>query len=204
MSEVGALAAGVAVLALVAWDVLATTLSLTSVAGPITRLLTGTVWETSRRAPGSVGTALQTRAGPVVLLVTVVSWVTLLWLGWWLVLLGVADGVESAATGAPASALERLYVAGFSVSTVGLGDFRPVGAGAQLAVDLAGLSGLLLATWRSATSSRSSAPCWSAASRRAGFGHPAPTRSGCCSPGGTATTSPPCPPPSTLSPRGCS
>jgi hypothetical protein len=113
--------AGVAVLTLVAWDVLATTMSLTSVAGPVSRGLTGAVWETSRRAPGSVGTALKTRAGPVLLPVTVIAWVTLLWLEWWLVLLGDADGVESAATGAPASALERLYVAGFSVSTVGLG-----------------------------------------------------------------------------------
>lgn len=146
MPEILALVAGGMLLLLVAWDVLVTTMGLTSVAGPVTRGLTGMVWETSRRAPGSVGTALQTRAGPVVLLVTVLAWVTMLWLGWWLVLLGDADGVESAATGAPASALERLYVAGFSVSTVGVGDFRPVGAGAQLAVDLAGLSGLLLAT----------------------------------------------------------
>lgn len=146
MPEVAALIVGLTILSLVAWDVLATTLSLQSVAGPMTRLLMRAIWSVLRRGAGPVGAALKARAGPAVLLATVAAWVVMLWAGWWLVLLADDGGVVEAATGAPASASERLYVAGFSISTVGLGDFRPMGAGMQLAINLAGLSGLVLAT----------------------------------------------------------
>jgi hypothetical protein len=82
--------------------------------------------------------------GQVVLLIVV--WTTLLWLGWWLILLTEPARFVHTTTGATADALDTLYVAGFAVFALGVGDIGPTSRAAQLLLPLASVTGLGLVT----------------------------------------------------------
>lgn len=89
---------------------------------------------------------VQHLGGSANLLLTLSCWVALAWIGWWLVFLGLPQGVVSTATGEPAGTLDRLYFAGYNLFTLGLGDFKPNGWIAQLLTPLAAFWGLVTVT----------------------------------------------------------
>jgi hypothetical protein len=72
---------------------------------------------------------------------TVLAWAVATWAGWWLVFLG-SGVVESADTGAPASAAEVAYYAGYAVFTLGVGDFVADAPVWRVATSLASFGGL--------------------------------------------------------------
>lgn len=114
--------AGVALLAVTLADVVGTTLVFTNAGGPLTRHLTRALWLLApRRAK------LARFAGPAILLAIVVTWLGLSWLAWLLIFLGSPDAVVDAQTRAPADLASRLYFAGFSLFTLGVGDVVPNG-----------------------------------------------------------------------------
>lgn len=84
------------------------------------------------------------RAGLITVCVTLLIWATMFWLGWGLVFNGSSRALVDASTGQPAGFWARIYFAGYTISTVGLGDYKPVGAFWQMVVALAGGSGFLL------------------------------------------------------------
>ena len=83
-------------------------------------------------------------AGLLTVSATALAWTLMLWVGWTLVFAGSPTAVVSAAGGEPATFLERAYYAGDTISTLGLGDFRPVGGAWQLLTSVAAGSGFLL------------------------------------------------------------
>lgn len=133
---------GLLVVAVAGYDALLTTLAPASGAGPISGRLVRVAmrWGPHRSRGGLLppGTGL--------LLATVMTWVGLLWLGWTLALGAGAGSVVSSTTGAPASLSSRFYFAGFTVLTLGIGDYVPSGAWAQVGTVAAVFSGLFVVT----------------------------------------------------------
>jgi hypothetical protein len=127
---------GAIVLIGIVYDVIRTTLSAAG-AGALTDAVGRSIWRISGRAAW---------AGPVVLLSTAVLWVVGLWAGWTLVFLSAPEAVVRASTGASADAWGRLYFAGYTVVTLGLGDVVPGGPLWRVLTVGAAASGLVLLT----------------------------------------------------------
>lgn len=106
---------GCLLLAVTIYDLVKTTLAAAGGA-PISKTLGRSIWHLTGRAH---------YAGPLILVATAVVWVGLLWVGWTLVFMGAPGAVVSASSEAPADFWSRLYFAGYTVATLGLGDFVP-------------------------------------------------------------------------------
>lgn len=132
-------------MALAAFDALWTTLALKD-AGPVTGRLARGIWmfllriHRIRRSH-----RLLTFGGTLIVLATLGFWLVAFWIGWTLVFASDPGAVVHARTGAEASFLDRLYFAGFSLTTLGVGDFVPMG-GWKVATVLSAGSGLVLIT----------------------------------------------------------
>ncbi|MGY2077740.1 potassium channel family protein [Blastococcus sp. SYSU DS0828] len=147
-ASVVAVGTGLLVSALVTWDVVSTTLTIGEGAGPLTRrVLTGGWRRLLRRHRRSDGRRARqlTAAGPLLMVTTVVLWVTLFWAGWSLVFLG-AEAVGDADPRRPASVLDTIYFAGTEISTLGVGDFVATTPTWRVAAAVAAFSGLALMT----------------------------------------------------------
>ncbi|MEX2549157.1 MAG: ion channel [Nitriliruptoraceae bacterium] len=140
------LLAGLVLLAMVAYDALATTLSVGAAAGPLTSRLARGWWRFARRLAGRPDSPVIVSAGPVVLLLTIGVWLGLLWAGWTLVFAADPEAVISTATRAPASGWSRVYFTGFTVFTLGVGDYIPQGQPWEILTAIASVSGLGLVT----------------------------------------------------------
>lgn len=127
-------------------DALATTLSVGTGAGPITRPLLDAVWRRLLRVPREFRRRwILPHAGPSLVVATELLWVGSLWAGWSLVFLG-SDAIVSSEGDRPATPLEVVYFTGSSLVTLGMGDFVPEATPWPLVSVVAGLSGLFLIT----------------------------------------------------------
>jgi hypothetical protein len=93
---------------------------------------------------GSRARRLISLAGLASALGSLVAWGLLLWAGWTLVFSAGDTAVVEAATGRPAGVVERIYFVGYTIFTLGLGDYKPVGGFFEIATALAAGSGFLL------------------------------------------------------------
>lgn len=82
--------------------------------------------------------------GVLSVLLPLVVWTLLLWLGWTLIFCSQPRAVVAAATGAPADVWQRIYFIGYNLFTLGMGDFVPRGAIFEILTDLCCASGFLL------------------------------------------------------------
>lgn len=140
------LAVGVLLLAAVSYDVLSTTLSFGSAAGPITSRVGRAWWEVARRVARGPESPIMSSTGPVVIVLTIGVWLAMLWGGWTLVFSADPDAVLSSSTRTPAAGWSRLYYAGFTVFTLGVGDYIPNGRPWEVLTAVAVMSGLGLTT----------------------------------------------------------
>ncbi|MGY1737307.1 MULTISPECIES: hypothetical protein [unclassified Geodermatophilus] len=141
-----AVATGVALVLVVLFDVLSTTLTLGRGAGPVTRRLLGPLWRAAVRLRGRGSRSrVLSNAGPVLLVLTVVLWSLITWMGWWLVFLG-SRSIVSADTGALAGPWDVAYYAGFAVFTLGVGDVVADSPVWRVVTNVASFGGLALVT----------------------------------------------------------
>lgn len=140
-------AAGLVVLIIAMWDILYTT-TFARGSGPLTGALCKGMSSAITRLGSSAasGSTLISYSGGVTLCATLLFWVLLYWGGWSLVFLGMSGSVVSASSSAPADAGERVYYAGYVISTLGLGDFRPVTGLARAYTVLGSIGGLMIFT----------------------------------------------------------
>lgn len=135
--------AGFLVLALAAWDVFVTSLTLRG-GGPVSSWAARRIWAAllavHRRRTNH---RLLSFGGGLVVVGVLSVWVVMLAGGWGLVFAGAPQAVVDATTGAPADLAARLYFAGFNLFTLGLGDYKPSGAWGQALTVAASGSGLL-------------------------------------------------------------
>jgi hypothetical protein len=73
-------------------------------------------------------------------------WAALLWIGWAMIYCGSSRAVVDATTNISATVIDRVYFAGFNLTTLGIGDLKPEGAMWQIATVLTASSGFLVFT----------------------------------------------------------
>ncbi|MBS8241514.1 two pore domain potassium channel family protein [Marinobacter lipolyticus] len=140
------LISGATVITVVMLDVLCTTLT-TQGSGPITQVVTagaGAVSQLMLRVTGTREMLITVGPGTMVLLGTL--WLLFLWLGWWLVFSAFPSGILHAQSGMAADLADRAYFIGFTLSTLGVGDFKPSGEVPKLLTVVAAFNGLVLVT----------------------------------------------------------
>jgi hypothetical protein len=140
-------ALGLAVVGVTLLDVVWTTLAAGSGSGPITDRVTAVLWRVAlavhRRRPSH---GFLAAAGVATVLAVLVTWILLVLVGWSLVFTSGEGAVRASPSGVPADLVERLYFTGYTVFTLGLGDFVPGDGAWQLATVAATGSGLVLVT----------------------------------------------------------
>ncbi|NIC06643.1 potassium channel family protein [Billgrantia bachuensis] len=137
---------GFVLVGLVIHDAVQTTLS-ASRSGPITRLLGRFAWFTAlwlyRRFSRH---GLLQAVGPWVTVGLLSVWMGLVWLGWWLVFNSHETAVFHPGSGTYANPLERLYFVGYTITTLGYGDFVAGTGRWQVFAVLAAANGFFLLT----------------------------------------------------------
>ena len=138
---------GLAIVALALVDLLWTTIAAGSGGGPLTRRLGAVLWRGAlalhARRPGH---GLLASAGPVIVFSLFLSWVATVLAGWCLVFLSTEDAVRESSTGLAADVVDRIYFTGYTVFTLGIGDYRPGDGVWQLLTVAATGTGLVLVT----------------------------------------------------------
>lgn len=139
--------AGLALVLAALVDLAWTTIAAGSRSGPLTGRLAPHLWQLAlfahrRRASHK----LLSTAGVTIVFAVLATWIALVVLGWWLVFLSSDSAIVKTANGAQADAIGRFYFTGYTVFTLGNGDYRPGGGVWQLATVAATGTGLVLIT----------------------------------------------------------
>lgn len=146
MLETLLIVAGALVVALVFVDALATTLAVSSGAGPVTTGILGLTWRVALRLHGQDKKGgLLVIAGPAMLIETVFTWVVALWAGWAAVFSG-SEAIVTATKARPADLGDVIYFTGLTIFTLGTGDFVASASGWRIVMAAAAFSGLFLVT----------------------------------------------------------
>ena len=136
---------GTTVVLTVLLDVVWTSLWVGGGAGPVTRGVANLAWGAMSWI-GRQRHRIMVLAGPSILTLTVLTWLLLLWAGWFLIFSSEPSAVLTSSTDVMADTSDRIYFAGYTIFTLGNGDFAPNGNGWQVATVLASASGLFTAT----------------------------------------------------------
>lgn len=136
--------AGTALILIIMTDAIWSILTLGG-GGPIADRLVSWLWQQMFRDSGAPRAAM-IFVGPGILLTMLALWLVGLWLGWLLIFSSQPAAVVSASTGLPATLAERIYFVGFTLFTLGVGDYRPSGSLYQFATAIASANGLFLVT----------------------------------------------------------
>ncbi|PRY13803.1 ion channel [Pontibacter ummariensis] len=139
-------ALGALVFAITALDIIKTALS-SNGGGMVTSLVSRAVYKAFFLAAGKRGKSrLLSYAGPAVLVSVLLVWVLGFWSGLFLALLSDPGSVVHSVTKTNASAVEKLYYAGFTLSTLGVGDYVASSDFWRIVTDVAAYSGLVFIT----------------------------------------------------------
>jgi hypothetical protein len=137
---------GIAILVVIAYDFFYTTLSFNG-AGYLSRLtsrfLSALFLLLNRVIPQR--NALR-YSGVTHILSLIGLWIGLLWFGFFLLLMSDPNSVVKADTEFAASALTKLYVSGYTLSTLGVGDFVPGSEGWQIVMAAFSFAGFIFIT----------------------------------------------------------
>ena len=134
---------GILVLLVTIYDVLWTTLRLTS-GGPLTSWMTDKLWKVSLRLTRSH--KVLATLGFFIVLFTVALWILLIWIGWTLVLETSPQAVLQSMTGRPTGFAERIYFAGSTIVTLGNNEYRPGSPGWRIVTLIAAANGFSMFT----------------------------------------------------------
>lgn len=139
--------AGSCLIAIAIVDIAWTTIAAGSGAGPLTSRVARWSWQLAlacyRRLPHH---ALLTIAGVMIVFGVMATWLVLALSGWSLIFSAADGAVLASDTGAAADTADRLYFVGYTVFTLGNGEFRPGQGTWQLATVLASGTGLAMVT----------------------------------------------------------
>ncbi|AWV88707.1 potassium channel family protein [Bradymonas sediminis] len=123
-------------------DVMRSTLS-TSGDGVISRYVASKVWRVALKGHRRFHShRLLDAAGPVIVVTIVLVWVALLWFGWLLIFAGTPQAVVHSATQEPAGLIDRAYFVGFTLFTLGVGDFAGGNPWWRMLTTIASINGL--------------------------------------------------------------
>lgn len=138
-------AAGIALVALALGDALWTTLWVDGSGGPLTGRLSTLLWRMALPVLRRRDRALSL-VGPLVLVVTVVTWVLLLWAGWVLLFASQPQALPASSGPGFADWTGRIWFVGYTMFTVGNGDFSPSDGFWQIVSGLVAFTGMGMVT----------------------------------------------------------
>ena len=117
-------AIGTLLILLVVYDAIRTTLSVSSSGGPLTNRLVSGLWflllGIHRRRKSH---AMLSSVGPWMTVTLLLTWFFIAWLGWFLLFCSSPQAVVVSSSNATASLMERAYYTGYTLTTLGYGDF---------------------------------------------------------------------------------
>ncbi len=138
--------AGVAIVAFTLVDLIWTTVAAGSGPGPLTARVAPRLWQLALWVYSRTHSHRLLSASAVVIVFALLTvWLLLVLAGWWMVFLSSSSALLTS-TGSPADAMSRLYFMGTSMFTLGNAEFRPGGPIWQVAILVAGGTGLMLVT----------------------------------------------------------
>jgi Ion channel len=126
-------------------DALWTTLWVDGNAGPFTRRHNSWMRRLILRLAGRHHRLLSL-TGPIVLVSSVLVWAVIPWFGWVLLFSGDPRSLLHTQSGTPSDVVDRIYFTGYTMFTLGNGDFSPNGKFWELATSWASLNGLFMLT----------------------------------------------------------
>ncbi|MFZ0488953.1 MAG: potassium channel family protein [Salegentibacter sp.] len=127
-------------------DILQTTLSLQG-GGWLTSHISRWIWTIFLKFSGHNGKArILEHAGYILLVIIVTVWVFFLWLSFLLMLTSSPDSIVNGTTRLPADVWEKLYFAGYTISTLGMGDFVETADAWRILSTIYSFTGLILLT----------------------------------------------------------
>lgn len=116
--------AGGAIVLLATVDLIWTTLWVDGGTGPLSKpLARGTWWLTKSLSRGNKH--IFSLVGPLILVLTITSWAVLLWVGLTLFFAGNPESIVQTTFEGPITWYERFYFTGFTLFTLGVGDYSP-------------------------------------------------------------------------------
>lgn len=144
---------GLAVISVTIFDVLSTTLTISGGGGPVTARAATGLWNLVLRQHQTCQRDRQashrrlTKLGYAIALTPIVIWLGCLWMGWTLIFSATPEAVANAETEVPADTWTRIYFTGYTLFTLGLGDYKPLGPFWQIVTAVAALNGFFLVTF---------------------------------------------------------
>ncbi|OJF97139.1 ion channel [Alkalibacterium sp. 20] len=105
-------------------DLIWTTLWVDGGAGPLSKRLARYTWKGTEQLTRKTNNIL-TLVGPIILVVTLLSWVLFLWVGITLIYSGDPASIIDIRSGGPIIWYERVYFTGYTLFTLGIGDYSP-------------------------------------------------------------------------------
>lgn len=136
---------GFAIICLTLLDIFATTIKISSGGGPLTSKVSSWLWSAMLRYHKKRTSHRYLRAtGLAIVLTPFVLWIVLIWSGWTLLFCADPYAVVEAESGAPADVWTRIYFTGFTLSTLGMGDYKPQDGAWQFVTAIASFNGFLL------------------------------------------------------------
>jgi hypothetical protein len=136
------IALGAAMALFVMADAVRTTINLSDEPGPLARRVVGV----GRRVVHTLPIRARGTAGLFISVAVVLSWTLGLWLSWTVALLDPSVSLVRAADGTPLGVVETIYLAGFSVFTLGTGDVESATNAGRLVSVVASGTGLFTVT----------------------------------------------------------
>lgn len=128
---------------LVTVDLIWTTLWIDGGAGPLSDNLTSLLWKILRKINNKL---LLNISGPLILIAILLSWFLIVWLGVTLIFAANPESIVNPSTGDPVSWIERIYFSGFTIFTLGIGDYTPQSGFFQLVTAFSSGLGMMVLT----------------------------------------------------------
>lgn len=126
-------------------DLIWTTLWVDGGAGPLSKRVAHGTWRLLEKLSGR-RKKLLTLVGPVILIVTLLTWVMLMWAGYTLFFAGSTGSIVDTQNLGPIGWMDRIYFTGYTIFTLGIGDFSPKPGFWQLVTALGSGIGILFLT----------------------------------------------------------
>ncbi|GAA5029798.1 hypothetical protein GCM10011506_18360 [Marivirga lumbricoides] len=144
MNENFSLISGISILAIVMYDFFYTTMS-GSGAAMLTRFFSLVSHKIIKLGVKLIGRSIFSYSGLIVNLVVFSAWVMMVWVGLYLVYSSDQASIVSS-SGLVATSTERFYFAGYTLSTMGLGDFKPISPSFKILTSIFSFFGFIFFT----------------------------------------------------------
>ncbi|API88241.1 hypothetical protein BKP56_02515 [Marinilactibacillus sp. 15R] len=137
---------GFAIILLTIIDLVWTTLWVDGGAGPLSKRVAETLWKIFDKL-GKKNSKFYDFTGPITLVSTLLSWSLMIWIGFALFFNGDVNSITNTSNpDAPVFWYERFYFTGFTLFTLGIGDYAPAIGFWQIVTTLNSAAGILFLT----------------------------------------------------------